>query len=65
GLVIGLLVTAAGARVLQSQLFEMEAIDPAALTVACLALLAAALGAAWIPALRATRVDPATALRAE
>ncbi|MFL5292286.1 MAG: ABC transporter permease [Myxococcales bacterium] len=65
GLVIGLLVTSAGARVLQSQLFEMEAIDPAALTVACLALLAAALGAAWIPALRATRVDPATALRAE
>jgi predicted permease len=65
GLGIGLCATAAGARVLQSQLYEMEAIDPAALTVACVALVAAALGAAFVPALRATRVDPASALRAE
>jgi putative ABC transport system permease protein len=65
GLAIGLLTTAAGARVLQSQLFNVKAVDPAALAVACAALLSAAPGAAWLPALRATRVDPAIALRAE
>ena len=58
----GALVTA---RFLRSLLFEVQPADPAALLAACGLLLAVALAAASLPAWRATRADPARALRAE
>jgi putative ABC transport system permease protein len=43
-------------------LFSIDARDPLAFVVGALALLGVALGAAWIPARRAARVPPITAL---
>jgi putative ABC transport system permease protein len=52
-------------RFLASFLFGVKAWDPVAFTVTPLFLSAVALVAVWIPARRATRVDPMTALRLE
>jgi putative ABC transport system permease protein len=68
-LVVGLAAGLAGAlaltRVLKSLLFQVSALDPAALAVACLVMTVVGLLAAWIPANRAARVDPMTVLRDE
>ena len=65
GTLIGLAAAAAGSRLLTSMLFEVRPSDPVTLGgVAVLLLLTAAI-AAYIPARRATRIDPARALRAE
>jgi ABC-type antimicrobial peptide transport system permease subunit len=65
GLVAGAAVSAASMRLIQSRLYGLSAADPVtiAAAVAGLALLAAL--AAWLPAHRASRVDPLTALRCE
>ena len=65
GLVIGLAGAAALTRVTTSLLFEVSALDPTAFVAAAIAMAAVGLIAALIPASRATRVDPTTALRAE
>ena len=65
GAVAGLLIAAASTRVLRSQLFETEPLDPVTLTGAAALLVGAALLATYLPARRATRVDPVEALRAE
>lgn len=52
-------------RLLESLLFEVRARDPLLLGVALFVLLAVAFFAAWIPARRASRVDPLVALRYE
>jgi hypothetical protein len=65
GIVLGLFTAWGASRLLQSQLFGIAATD--ALTYAagvCLILLTATL-ACWLPARRATRVDPMIALRTE
>ncbi len=65
GLAVGLTAAFAVNRVLKSQLVGVSPADPAALLAASVVLvLAAALGC-WIPARRATQVDPAIALRRE
>jgi len=53
------------ARFVQAFLFEIEPASPSSLVFPVLCLLAVALAAAWVPARRATRVDPAGALRME
>jgi len=65
GLAIGIPLSLAGSRLLRTFLFEMKSTDPVSLLVviALLALVAAA--AAFIPARRATTVDPVVALRYE
>ena len=65
GLLIGIAGSLALARLLQSQLFEISAFDPVTFIAVVGLLSGAALLACWIPARRATKVDPAIALRAE
>ncbi len=52
-------------RFLESRLFELDATDPGTLVSAVGVLLAAAVLASWIPARRASRVDPMQVLREE
>ena len=61
GVVLSLLL----GRVLSSMLFQVSASDPLALGVSILTLAGAALVACYVPARRATRVNPLTALRSE
>jgi putative ABC transport system permease protein len=65
GIVLGLLGAFAIGRLLQAQLFGVEQLDPAALTVAVLTLSIACFAAIWWPARRATRTDPVVTLREE
>jgi putative ABC transport system permease protein len=64
-LALGLLASLALGRVLQSLLFEVTPTDPATLASVAAVVLAVSILAAAIPARRATRVDPLTALRYE
>jgi putative ABC transport system permease protein len=65
GLGIGLAGALACSRVLGSFLFEVKAVDPAIYAVVSILLAASAMLAGWIPARRASRVDPIVTLRAE
>jgi ABC-type antimicrobial peptide transport system permease subunit len=46
-------------------LFDVSPTDPLSLGGACVVLLAVGAGAAYLPARRATRIDPAQALRVD
>ncbi len=61
----GLAVAIGVGRLARSLLFELEAYDPAAIAVAVVALAAVALAAGFVPAHRASRIDPIRALRYE
>jgi len=63
GLVAGLAGAVGVARAMSSLVFGISALDPLTFTVAGLALLPAAALASLVPALRAARVEPTTALR--
>ncbi|MEO8520828.1 MAG: ABC transporter permease [Acidobacteriota bacterium] len=65
GLIVGLAGAVGVTRVLQRFLFGVTPTDPLAFTVVTLLLMAVGLMAAWLPARRATRIDPCAALRAE
>lgn len=65
GLALGLLGAWVLDRSLQSQLYAVSATDPETYAMGAAALLLAALLACWVPARRASRVDPVEALRAE
>jgi predicted permease len=65
GLAVGLAGAAGVTRVLQRFLFGVTPTDPIVFTLVVLLLLAVGLMAAWLPARRATRIDPWAALRAE
>ena len=66
---IGLVVGVAGAflltRTLRTLLYEVSPTDPSVLAMTCAGLLGVAALASVVPAIRALRVDPAIALRAE
>jgi putative ABC transport system permease protein len=65
GLALGLLGSVGAGRVIASQLYRVNGLDPLVLGGVGLALLATAALACWLPARHATRVNPVDALRAE
>ena len=65
GVVIGLPLALAVMQLMKSLLFGLSTIDPLALSTVTLLMAIVALIASYIPARRATRVDPLVALRYE
>jgi ABC-type antimicrobial peptide transport system permease subunit len=65
GLAIGLGAALAASRFVQSFLYGVKPNDPLALAAAVAILLGAALVAGYVPAWRASRIDPMTAVRHE
>jgi putative ABC transport system permease protein len=65
GLALGLAGSFALMRMLKTMLFGVSAADPLTFTASALLLLLVALLACWIPARRATKVDPLVALKYE
>ena len=65
GIGVGLLLAWGVARALSGLLYEVSALDPLVFAVAPIVLAASAMAASYVPALRATRVLPLTALRME
>ena len=65
GLAVGLTVSLAATPLLRSLLIGVSPWDPTTFVAICVALCAATVVASWVPASRATRVDPVVALRHE
>jgi putative ABC transport system permease protein len=65
GTVIGLAGALAAGRLISSQLFGLSPADPLAATIATVVILSSALVAAYIPARRASRIDPMASLKYE
>ena len=65
GVAAGLAGSLAGGRLLDSMLYGVRPNDPGVLTVTTVAALAVALCACWLPARRASKLDPVQALRSE
>src|SRR5215469_10681851 len=65
GLAVGLALSFAATPLLRSVLIGVSPWDPTTFVVICAALCAATVVASWVPASRATRVDPLVALRHE
>jgi predicted permease len=65
GLAVGLIVSLLATPVLQSLLIDLPATDPVTFVAVAALLIAIALVACYVPARRATRIDPIATLRAE
>jgi predicted permease len=65
GILIGILAAFAAALAARSLLFGVTVTNPTGYVVAAMAQALAAVGTSWIPAIRAARVDPVVALRAD
>ena len=65
GTAIGLVLAAAGSTLLESLLYGVRGLDPTTFGLTCVLFALVTLIASYIPARRATAVDPMIALRAE
>jgi ABC-type lipoprotein release transport system permease subunit len=65
GLCVGVVTAMAVTRFMSKLLFQVTPLDPWTFAVVTMLLAAIGLFACWIPARRATRVDPVTSLRSE
>ncbi|HYT66128.1 MAG TPA: hypothetical protein VEL51_06915 [Vicinamibacterales bacterium] len=63
GIAVGLALSAVMTRLVAAQLYGLSAMDPLTLATASALLFCVAVAAAFIPAWRATRIDPVVALR--
>jgi predicted permease len=65
GLAIGVPVALGSTHILKSLLYQLSPLDPTAVSIAVAAVVCMTIAAAWLPAHRATRIDPSRALRTE
>ncbi len=65
GSVVGIVLAVVLGRLAESVLYQLKGADPSVMLASCLLLALVSLGAGFIPALRASRVDPMQALRHE
>ncbi len=65
GLAIGIPVALSSTRILKSLLYQLSPLDPPAIIMAIAAVACVTVAAAWLPARRATRINPSQALRTE
>jgi predicted permease len=65
GVLVGIAAAALGGRALATMLYGVQPLDAWTYAMAALVIASIALVASWVPARRATRVDPLTVLRAE
>ncbi len=65
GILAGAIAAVFLTRLIASQLYEVSASDPSTFVLTCLILIGVSLAASYIPAWRASRVDPMVALRHE
>jgi len=65
GAILGLIGALASTRLIAAKLFEVTPTDTRTLVSSLAVLIAVAMLAAWIPARRATKVQPSEALRAD
>ncbi|MGA9671143.1 MAG: ABC transporter permease [Terracidiphilus sp.] len=65
GLAIGVPLALSSTRVLKSLLYDLSPLDPVSIAVSIAAVVCMTIAAAWLPARRATRIDPMQALRTE
>jgi predicted permease len=65
GLIVGVPITLASTRILKSQLYQLSPLDPLAIGSAVAIIAAMTVVAAWLPARRASKVDPMVALRCD
>ena len=65
GVALGLPLAFASTKYIKDQLFGLSALDPLTFAVALIVVSAMTLFAAWLPARRATKVDPMVALRCD
>jgi ABC-type antimicrobial peptide transport system permease subunit len=65
GVAVGMLMVLVGSRAVEGMLFATSPRDPATFVLVPSVLTLVALLACWLPALRATRIQPAAALRDE
>lgn len=65
GIALGLPVTLEGGKLVEKSLYGLSANDPLSLVAACVVLAVAGVVAGYLPARRASRVDPVVALRYE
>jgi ABC-type antimicrobial peptide transport system permease subunit len=65
GVVLGIGGALIATRSIQSWLFGIERMDPATIVVTAIGLIVVAVAASYLPARRASRVDPLVAMRAD
>jgi predicted permease len=65
GLSIGVPVALSSTRIVKSLLYELSPLDPMAISIAVAIITVMTIAAAWLPAWRATKIDPMRALRGE